>query len=122
MLRYNVKTGVSKIKTKSAIVASTIVLGLGGATFGLALPLAAHASSAGDGSDYGTMPGYTQALSHTQCAGAGAFDALGKNASLGTEKVHATFLGSFPGPGTDGQQTAANNSNLCGNPQGAPAQ
>jgi hypothetical protein len=117
MLRYNISSGVKKIKTKTAIIVSVVTLGLGGATFGLALPLAAHASSVGNGSDYCTQVGCATSLSHTQCAGAGAFDAFGKNASLGTEKVHATFLGSYPGPGTDGQQTAANNSNLCGNPQ-----
>jgi hypothetical protein len=45
MLRYNINTGVRKIKTKTAIIASTVVLGLGGATFGLALPFAAHAAN-----------------------------------------------------------------------------
>jgi hypothetical protein len=44
MLRYNINTGVRKIKTKTAIIGSTIVLGLGGATFGLALPFAANAA------------------------------------------------------------------------------
>lgn len=78
----------------------------------------AFASNAGDGSDYGTMPGYTIANDNTVCAGHGAFDAFGKDASLGTETVHATFLGSYPGPGTDGTQTGLNNSLLCGNRQG----
>jgi len=75
------------------------------------------ASSTGDGSDYGTMPGYAVATSNTVCADHGSFNAFGKNASLGIEKVHATFLGSYPGPGTDGTQTGINNSTLCGNPQ-----
>lgn len=53
MLRYNINTGVRKIKTKTAIVASTIVLGLGGATFGLALPFAAHAAPNGGTDHFG---------------------------------------------------------------------
>lgn len=81
----------------------------------LAIP--AFASNAGDGSDYGTQPGYSVANGNTICAGHGSFDAFGKDASLGTEKVHATFLGSYPGPGTNGTQTGINNSTLCGNPQ-----
>ena len=88
----------------------------------LAVP--ALASSSGTGSDYGTMPGYTVAQSQTTCSGAGAFDAFGKGANLGIDFApgndnpeHATFLGSYPGPGTDGTQTGINNSSLCGNPQ-----
>lgn len=98
---------IKKTLVSGAIAVSTLSL--------MAVP--ALASNAGDGSDYGTMPGYTVASSQTTCSGAGAFDAFGKDASLGTEKVHATFLGSYPGPGTDGTQTGINNSNLCGNPQ-----
>jgi hypothetical protein len=45
MLRYDIKTGVNKIKTKTAIIISVATLGLGGATFGLALPFAAHAAN-----------------------------------------------------------------------------
>ncbi|MDP2671448.1 MAG: hypothetical protein Q8P13_03240 [bacterium] len=77
----------------------------------------AVASNSGNGSDYGTMPGYGVSTSKTVCADHGSFDAFGKDASLGIEKVHATFLGSYPGPGTDGTQTGINNSTLCGNPQ-----
>lgn len=113
--KYNIETGLSKeklISLKKKIMAFTATFGIVGA---MAVP--AFASNVGNGSDYGTMPGFTVSQSHTQCSGAGAFDALGKNASLGAPQVHATFLGSYPGPGTDGQQTAANNSNLCGNPQ-----
>lgn len=82
------------------------------------------ASTSGNGSDYGTQPGFTQAQSQTVCSGAGAFDAFGKGANLGIafapgngNPEHATFLGSYPGPGTDGTQTGINNSTLCGNPQ-----
>ena len=77
----------------------------------------AFAGNAGDGSGYGTQPGHSVSNDHTVCAGHGSFGAFGKDASLGTEKVHATFLQSYPGPGTDGTQTGINNSNLCGNPQ-----
>jgi hypothetical protein len=73
MLRYNINTGVRKIKTKTAIIGSTIVLGLGGATFGLALPFAAHAAG----------PGYFQPpTAASVCdAGHGAFAAF-SNPSL----------------------------------------
>jgi len=94
----------------------------------LAVSAAAWAGNAGDGSGYGTQPGYDNAIANSNgCAGAGAFGAFGKGANLGIEASpgngdaqHATFLGSFPGPGTDGQQTGLNNSSNCGNPQGAP--
>lgn len=86
--------------------------------------LPAFASNSGDGSDYGTQPGYAVATSHTVCADHGSFDAFGKGANLGIEVSpgngdvqHATFLGSWPGPGTDGTQTGINNSSLCGHPQ-----
>lgn len=89
------------------------VLGLAGA---LALSSTAYAGNAGDGSGYGTQPGYDNAIENSNgCAGTGAFGAFGKDASLGTEKVHATFLKSYPGPGTDGTQTGINNSSVCGN-------
>jgi hypothetical protein len=117
MLRYNISSGIKKIKTKTAIIVSVVTLGLGGATFGLALPFAAHASSVGNGSDYGTQPGFTQAQSQTQCSGAGAFGAFGKDYNLGNSVSGHYPGGSFPGPGADGQQTGANNSSLCGNPQ-----
>ncbi|KKW22658.1 MAG: hypothetical protein UY65_C0019G0001 [Parcubacteria group bacterium GW2011_GWA2_51_12] len=84
----------------------------------------ALASNSGDGSDYGTMPGYATATGNTVCADHGSFDAFGKGANLGIDfspgngdPQHATFLGSYPGPGTDGTQTGINNSSLCGNPQ-----
>jgi hypothetical protein len=101
------------------------VIGIAIVASSLALSTAAFASSAGDGSDYGTQPGYNNAIANSNgCAGAGSFDAFGKGANLGIAESpgngnpqHATFLGSWPGPGTDGQQTRSNNSNLCGNPQ-----
>jgi hypothetical protein len=63
----------------------------------------AFAGNAGDGSGYGTQPGFAMANSHTVCAGHGAFGAFGKDYNLAG--------------GADGQATGANNSNLCGNPQ-----
>ncbi|MBI2327105.1 hypothetical protein HYU92_02195 [Candidatus Curtissbacteria bacterium] len=89
-----------------------------------ATAIPAFASNSGDGSDYGTQPGYSVANGNTICAGHGSFDAFGKGANLGIETSpgngdvqHATFLGSWPGPGTNGTQTGINNSTLCGNPQ-----
>lgn len=94
-------------------VASIAVLGL--------MVVPAFASNSGNGSDYGTMPGYAVANGNTICAGHGSFDAFGKDANLGNlVSGHATFLSSYPGPGTDGTQTGLNNSTLCGNPQGNP--
>jgi len=92
----------------------------------LGLSSAALAGNAGDGSGYGTQPGFDVATGNTPCAGHGSFGAFGKGANLGIanppgnpdQPGHATFLGSYPGPGTNGQQTGLNNSGLCGNRQG----
>ena len=96
------------------------------AALSVGLSTTAFAGSAGDGSGYGTQPGYDNAIANSNgCAGAGAFGAFGKSANLGIEASpgngdpqHATFLGSYPGPGTDGYQTGVNNSTNCGNRQG----
>src|SRR5262245_3587515 len=86
----------------------------------------ALAGNAGDGSGYGTQPGYNKAIANSGgCANAGAVGFLGKGYNLGIvnppgnpdQPGHATGLGSYPGPGTDGQATGYNNSNNCGNPQ-----
>ena len=70
---------------------------------GLSAP--AYAGSAGDGSGYGTQPGFGTAQTNSNgCAGHGAFGAFGKDYN---------FAG-----GADGTQTGINNSTLCGNPQG----
>ncbi len=63
----------------------------------------AFAGSAGDGSGYGTQPGYEVANGHTVCAGHGSFGAFGKDYNLAG--------------GANGPATGANNSGLCGNPQ-----
>jgi hypothetical protein len=44
MLRYNIKTGVNKIKTKTALVISAAVLTTSGMGLALVLPLGAHAA------------------------------------------------------------------------------
>jgi hypothetical protein len=64
---------------------------------------AAFAGNAGDGSGYGTQPGFAVSQSNTTCSGHGAFGAFGKDYN---------FAG-----GANGQATGANNSSLCGNPQ-----
>ena len=71
----------------------------------LAVPVVAMADNSGDGSGYGTQPGYAKANANTPCAGHGAFGAFGKD-------------NNFAG-GASGDRTAYNNSTLCGNPQGA---
>ncbi len=99
-------------KITVGIAASAIMLG------SMALP--AFASNSGDGSGYGTQPGYSTAITNSNgCAGAGAFDAFGKDYNLGN-----STSGHFPGAGNaqngngaDGTATGSNNSNLCGNPQ-----
>ena len=64
----------------------------------------AFADASGDGSGYGTQPGYDNAITNSNgCAGHGAFDAFGKD-------------NNFAG-GADGAATGYNNSHLCGNPQ-----
>jgi hypothetical protein len=73
----------------------------------LALPAIGLAGNAGDGSDYGTQPGFTVATDKTPCAGHGSFGAWGKDYN---------FAG-----GANGQETGFNNSGLCGNPQGSAA-
>ena len=70
----------------------------------LALPAIGFAGNSGDGSEYGTQPGFDVALAHTECAGHGAFGFFGKDHNLAG--------------GADGPQTGLNNSALCGNRQG----
>jgi hypothetical protein len=82
-------------------------MALAGIVAGLALPAIGLAGNAGDGSDYGTQPGFGVSTSKTPCAGHGSFGAWGKDYN---------FAG-----GADGQETGFNNSGLCGNPQGSAA-
>ena len=76
-------------------------IALAAAAAALALPAAATAGNSGNGSEYGTQPGFAVAMSHTECAGHGAFGAFGKDNSLAG--------------GANGYQTGLNNSGLCGN-------
>jgi len=73
------------------------------ATFGMS----GLASADGGTGDYcgSSSTGCDHSLSNTNCAGAGGFGAFGKD-------------NNFAG-GANGQLTGSNNSNLCGNPQGA---
>jgi hypothetical protein len=68
------------------------------------LSATAFAGNSGDGSEYGTQPGFTVSLDQTACAGHGAFGAFGKDFNLAG--------------GADGYQTGINNGTLCGNRQG----
>lgn len=70
----------------------------------VALPAVGLAGNSGDGSEYGTQPGFAVANDHTPCAGHGAFGYLGKDNNLAG--------------GANGYQTGLNNSALCGNRQG----
>jgi hypothetical protein len=70
----------------------------------LAVPAVGVAGNSGDGSEYGTQPGFAVANANTPCAGHGAFGYLGKDNNLAG--------------GADGTQTGLNNSALCGNRQG----
>lgn len=95
--RYNVKSGVTRIKTNT----KKYVLG------GIAAITMIGGASVPAFAAYGTQPGFTQAQSQTTCSGAGAFGAFGDKGN-----VYHDFRG-----GTNGTQTGINNSNLCGNPQ-----
>ena len=96
-------------KTIIAIAAGAVIFG------SMALPV--FASNSGDGSDYGTQPGYVVANDNTVCAGHGSFGFFGKDWNLGNLVSGHYLGGSYPGPGANGTQTGINNSTLCGNPQ-----
>ena len=70
----------------------------------LALPAMGLAGNSGDGSEYGTQPGYPVANANTECAGHGAFGAFGKD-------------NNWAG-GANGHNTGVANGTLCGNRQG----
>jgi hypothetical protein len=70
----------------------------------LALAPGAYAGNAGEGSGYGTQPGFDVATGHTVCAGHGAFGYLGKDFNMAG--------------GANGSATGWNNASLCGNRQG----
>jgi hypothetical protein len=85
------------VKRTLGVIAATATFAIAGAT-------PAFAGSAGDGSGYGTQPGYDTAQTNSNgCAGHGSFGAFGKDYN-------------FSG-GANGQLTGYNNSHLCGNPQ-----
>ena len=101
----------------------TTVFGIGtAAAVGLlVLSGSAFAGNAGDGSGYGTQPGFDNAITNSNgCAGHGAFGAFGKDFNLGNvNSGHIPAPGNHEnGNGADGQQTGLNNALLCGNRQG----
>lgn len=105
------------MKTK---VYSAGIMGAAAALSMLVLSGSAFAGNAGDGSGYGTQPGYANAIANSNgCAGHGAFGAFGKDYNFGNaQSGHLPEPGnSQNGNGADGQATGANNSALCGNPQ-----
>ena len=112
--RYGEKLKRSRRNVKKYVLGAFAAVLMTG---GFALP--ALASTSGDGSDYGTQPGYTQATTQTDCAGAGAFDAFGQGFNFGNSTSgHTPYAGNAQnGNGADGQATGSNNSSLCGNPQ-----
>jgi len=70
----------------------------------LAVPAVGVAGNSGDGSEYGTQPGFAVANANTPCAGHGAFGYFGKDNNLAG--------------GANGYRTGLNNAGLCGNRQG----
>ena len=72
--------------------------------FVLAVPALGIAGNSGDGSEYGSQPGFAVANGNTPCAGHGAFGYFGKDNNLAG--------------GANGYQTGINNAVLCGNRQG----
>ena len=103
MTKYDIRTGVTKIKTKTAIAISAITFAVGGLGFAVAIPAASHAAS----NDYcgSSANGCAHSSSNTICSGHGAFGAFGP--------------GNDWSGGASGDHTAYNNSTLCGNPQGS---
>ncbi len=67
---------------------------------------------------YGQMPGAARSMSHTICAGHGAFGAFGKIYNFGEGIVNLPGYPSGPnGRGASGSSTGAANSALCGSAQ-----
>lgn len=112
---YGYRTGVvykKVINAKKTLFTVVASLGIVGA---MAAPALAASSNYCGSSANGCS---AAAAAGAQCgtgAGSGTFGALGKDNSLGAPKVHDPNLGSYPGPGTDGQATGENNSSICGN-------
>lgn len=110
-LLFTQRKGVKNMKKVIiGVVAGVVMFG------GMALPVFANGS--GDGSGYGTQPGYEVANGNTECAGHGSFGYFGKDWNLGNDQSGHYPGGSYPGPGANGYQTGINNGILCGNRQG----
>jgi hypothetical protein len=70
----------------------------------LAVPAVGVAGNSGDGSEYGTQPGFAVANANTPCAGHGAFGYFGKDNNLAG--------------GANGPATGEANAGICGNKDG----
>jgi hypothetical protein len=90
------QVGITKILA-TLVIAAAALLGSGG------VANAAYCGASGNGCD--------QSSERTICSGHGSFGAFGEQGDFGHD-----FRG-----GANGQLTGQNNSNLCGNPQGATA-
>jgi hypothetical protein len=100
--KYNIRTGVTKIKTKTAIVATTVTLGFGGATIGIAIPFAAHAQGS-DGSNASACGSAHAARADVN----GNFGFLGQ--AGGTPGYHDGAVGQDPGAtGYNNSHTSCN--------------
>ncbi len=71
---------------------------------------------------YNSNPGLAQTIEVGAQGGggaiSGAYGYIGKDNSMGAEKVHCESCGSYPGPGTIGYITGLNNAGVVGNRQG----
>lgn len=109
MLKYDIRTGVSKIKTKTAIVFSAIALSLSGFGMAVAIPAASHAagnpSDDGDCSTVVTDPTTNQTGSRAELYGCKAIGNSGNEQGIyRLSDVSASSLGySF-----DGQNVTCN--------------
>ncbi len=106
----------------ASAVAAVCLITSSAATSAL-MPVPASAGSQGNGSGYGTQPGYNTAITNSKgCAGHGAFGAFGKDFNFGNSTSgHVPYPGNQQnGNGANGHLTGLNNSSLCGQPQGHP--
>jgi hypothetical protein len=114
-IHYSLSSGVVKEKMnrfKKTIITSAAVTA---AALGFAVP----AFAAGGGYCVNSSNGCTQSMSHTQCAGHGAFGAFSGTANDGQQgsAVHGYVLEDKAQGTSLGAETGPANSNLCGNPQ-----
>ena len=81
MIKYDIRTGITQIKTKMAIIASATVLGISGLGMAVVIPAVSHAAGGG----YCSQNGCTQSGSQDgSCAGHGAFGAFSDPSAHGS--------------------------------------